>query len=270
MKRIRTLLQKYCAVAVINLHSSTAYTGEVAMRSIMITVILYVLVHLWKAAYSASGATAISGLTVRDTLWYLVLTETIILSKSAFSTRISEEVRDGSLAYTIMRPYNYILYHMSYSLGDSLVKLLMNFAAGALVVLLLEGPPQHFTIVMIPFLLISVILALVLDFCFEGLIGLCAFILEDVSSLQLIYNKILFILGGMLIPLDFFPGWLAALSKALPFNLVLYGPARIFVRGEISAALTILFLQCLWITVMATILFLLYRKAVKYLSINGG
>ena len=94
--------------------------------------------------------------------------------------------------------------------------------------------------------------------------------LEDVSSLQLIYNKILFILGGMLIPLDFFPGWLAALSKALPFNLVLYGPARIFVRGDISTALMILSHQCLWIAVMISILFLFYRKAMKYLSINGG
>ncbi len=270
MKTLRTLLRKYAAVAVINLQSSTAYAGEVAMRSIMIMVILYVLVHLWKAAYGASGNTVIAGLTVRDTLWYLVMTETIILSKSAFSTRISDEVRDGSLAYTILRPYNYIVYHMSYSLGDSLMKLVMNFAAGALVVTLMEGLPQHFSAVRIPFLIMAVILALVLDFCFEGLIGLCAFVLEDVSSLQLIYNKTLFILGGMLIPLDFFPGWLATLSKTLPFNLVLYGPAQIFVKGDISTALSILSLQFLWISVMVSILILLYGRAMKYLSINGG
>jgi len=270
MKRVRTLLGKYLAIAVINFQSSTAYSGEVVMRSIMITVILYVLVHLWKAAYGASGSTAIAGLTVRDTLWYLVLTETLILSKSAFSTRISDEVRDGSLAYTILRPYNYIVYHMSYSLGDSLVKLVMNFAAGGLVVLILEGPPEHFALSSLPFLMMSILLALVLDFCFEGLIGLCAFVLEDVSSLQLIYNKILFILGGMLIPIDFFPGWLAALSKALPFNLILYGPATIFVKGDVTAAAGVILMQSLWILVMAGILFALYGRSMKHLSINGG
>ena len=33
----------------------------------------------------------------------------------------------------------------------------------------------------------------------------------------------------MLIPLDFFPAWLRNVSLILPFNYMMYAPARLFV-----------------------------------------
>jgi ABC-type glutathione transport system ATPase component len=64
-------------------------------------------------------------------------------------------------------------------------------------------------------MLTGILLAMTLNFCVQGMIGLCAFITEDVQSFQIIYQKFLFILGGMLIPLDFFPGWLRDVSLIL-------------------------------------------------------
>lgn len=268
-RRWRLGLDKYAAIAQINLQNNLAYAGELAYRSIFMVVILYVFVQLWRATYRAVGAPTIAGLSFRDTLWYLVMTETLILSKLRFADRMSEEVKDGSLAYTLNRPYNYLLYHWAYGLGDTLMRLAINFSAGAILVTALVGPMPFDPVYALP-LVVSIALALVLDFCFEGLIGLSAFVTEDVSSIQLIYSKILFILGGMLIPLDFFPVWLRDLALALPFNYVIYAPARLFVAFDLARWLQVTCFQVVWIGVFGLALWALFRVGLRYVSINGG
>ena len=108
--RLKLNTIKYSAIAQINLQNSLAYAGEMAYRSIFMIVILYVFVQLWRVTYQAAGTATIAGLSFRDTLWYLVMTETIELSRTRFANQMSDEVKDGSLAYTLSRPYNYLLY----------------------------------------------------------------------------------------------------------------------------------------------------------------
>jgi ABC-2 type transport system permease protein len=260
---------KYGAIAQINLQNSLAYAGELANRSLFMVIILYVFVQLWRATYRAAGAATIAGLSFPDTLWYLVMTETIELSRTRFADQMSEEVKSGSLAYTISRPYNYLLYHWSYGLGDSLLRLVINFTAGTILVTALVGPmplrPAH----VLP-LMVSLALALALNFCIQGLIGLSAFITEDAGSVQIIYQKFLFILGGMLIPLDFFPTWLRNLALSLPFNYIMYAPARLFVSFDWTRWLNVVVMQMVWIGVLGVALWALFRVGLRHVSINGG
>lgn len=269
LRRLQLNTIKYSAIAQINLQNSLAYAGELANRSLFMVLILYVFIQLWKATYSAVGAAAIAGLSFADTLWYLVMTETIELSRSRFANQMSDEVKDGSIAYTLGRPYNYLLYHWSYGLGDTLLRLVINFTAGTILVTLLVGPMPLQPVYILP-LLINILLALALNFCVQGMIGLCAFFTEDIQSLQIIYQKFLFILGGMLIPLDFFPGWLRDFSLSLPFNYMMYAPARLFVQFDWTRWLNVTGMQVLWLGVFGVALWALFRVGLRHVSINGG
>ncbi len=267
--RLRLNTIKYSAIAQINLQNNLAYAGELAYRSIFMVVILYVFVQLWQTTYRVVGAAVIAGLTFSDTLWYLVMTETIELSRSRFANQMSEEVKDGSIAYTISRPYNYLLYHFAYGSGDMLMKLAINFTAGALLVTALVGPMPFNPLYALP-MLASVALAMTLNFCIQGIIGLAAFITEDVTSIQIIYQKFIFILGGMLIPLDFFPDWLKNLALALPFNYIVYAPARLFVSFDWARWLNVVIMQTIWIGIFALALWALFRAGLRHVAINGG
>jgi ABC-2 type transport system permease protein len=77
-------------------------------------------------------------------------------------------------------------------------------------------------------------------------------------------------LGGMLIPLDFYPGWLQVIARALPFSSTTYGPARLFVTPSVELFINVMLLQILWITVLALVLSLAYRRGVAHLTVNGG
>ena len=269
LRRLKLDTIKYSAIAQINLQNSLAYAGELANRSLFMVLILYVFVQLWRATYSALGVPTVAGLSFADTLWYLVMTETIELSRTRFANQMSDEVKDGSIAYTMSRPYNYLLYHWSYGLGDTLLRLAINFTAGTILATLLVGPMPLNPVHALP-LLVSILLAMALNFCIQGMIGLCAFFTEDVQSIQIIYQKFLFILGGMLIPLDFFPGWLKDVSLILPFNTMMYAPARLFVSFDWMRWLNVVAMQLVWIGIFGLALWALFRVGMRYVSINGG
>jgi ABC-2 type transport system permease protein len=117
---------------------------------------------------------------------------------------------------------------------------------------------------------ITVLGAWTLNFCISALIGLSAFVVEDISAFQWVYQKLAFIFGGLLIPLDFYPAWLQNIARALPFSSILYGPARLFVEPSLSAFLSTLGMQLGWIFALSLVLAFAYRRSLAYLTINGG
>src|SRR5215213_2405519 len=102
------------------------------------------------------------------------------------------------------------------------------------------------------------------------MIGLSAFLVEDVSAFMWIYQKLAFLFGGMLIPLDFYPAWLQTIAKALPFAGMTYGPARLFVTPTTELFVSVMALQMIWIVILALLLTFAYRRGVAYLTVNGG
>lgn len=90
------------------------------------------------------------------------------------------------------------------------------------------------------------------------------------AAFEWIYSKFRLILGGVLIPLDFFPDWLRAAALSLPFSYTIYGPARLFVQPEFARFADLLFRQGLWLCLFALLLTAFYRRGARWLAINGG
>ncbi len=229
---------------------------------------MWVFIQLWRTTYGAMGQAVISGLSLRETLWYLMLAETIVLSKPRLATTIAEAVKDGSIAYLLNKPYNFLLYQVSIGLGDSILRMVVNALAGGTIVWLFVGPPPDPR--GWPLVVIALIAAWLIDFCLTAMIGLAAFLTEDIAAFEWIYQKIVFILGGMLIPLDFLPHWLQTIALSTPFAYTVYGPARLFVEPTLLRFATLLLTQGAWLLVLGAILTIFYRKGVAWLAINGG
>ena len=267
--RFRLISLKYGAITQTNLQNQLAYVWDALGRAVFIILIMFIFVQLWTAVYESQGAQEIAGLTLADTIWYFLIAEMIELGKFRHDQRISEEVKDGSIAYTLSRPYNYLSYHFFNGLGETVVKMVLIFLLGLPIVLLNAGLPS-LTLQSLPALLLVLFLALLLDFCMASSIGLLAFVTEDTFSFRLIYQKLMFILGGLLIPLDFLPDWLQRIARLLPFSQVTYAPAKLFIAFEWQLFLVTLALQLFWIAVMGSLLFLQYRWATRRLVVNGG
>lgn len=261
-------VRKYWAIFQITLINSLAYPGELIGRSLMIIPFMWIFYQLWKVTFAASGSDVIGDLTLRDTLWYLMLAETIELGRPPLARTISENVKDGSIAYILNKPYDFLLYHFSTAMGETVFRAVMNAVFGGAVIWWLVGAPAHPEgfLVALP----AVFGAWILHFCIMAMIGLLAFVFEDVSAFMWIFQKFAFILGGMLIPLDFYPSWLQVIAKLLPFSSMIYGPARLFVTPSLSMFVNVMFLQVVWIAALGLLLTLAYRRGITQLTVNGG
>jgi ABC-2 type transport system permease protein len=260
--------RKYWAIFQITLLNSLAYPGELFGRSLMIVPFMWIFYQLWNVTFQSSGTGTINGMTLYSTMWYLMMAETIELSRPLLSRTISDNVKDGSIAYILNKPYSFILYQFSNAMGETVFRAMMNAVMGSAVIWWLVGPPPG------PlgwlFAVVALLGTWILNFCISCLIGLAAFIVEDVNPFVWIYQKFIFILGGFLIPLDLYPGWLQVIAKALPFSALVYGPSKLFVAPTWSLLGQVLFMQGIWIGAIGTVLIISYQRGVKYLTVNGG
>ena len=266
---LQTRVAKYGAITLTNLQNQFAYIWDALGRCVFIVLILFIFVQLWSAVYESEGSLEIAGLSLTATIWYFLVAEMIEIGKFRHDVRITEEVKDGSIAYTLVRPYHYLAYHFFNGLGETVVKMALVFLMGMPIAYFSVGLPTVNPL-HLPAVLLILCGALTLDFIMASSIGLLAFITEDTFSFRLIYQKLIFILGGLLIPLDFLPDWLARIARALPFSQTTYGPAKLFVAFSGPQFRQILAMQLLWIVLLGTLLLVQYRWAVRRLSVNGG
>lgn len=259
---------KYWAIFATQLQNAAAYPLDLLARSLSIVLFMVIFFGLWRATYAAQGTSSIAGFTLRDTLWYLMLAETIVLSRPRMAQQIAQQVKDGSIAYLLNKPYSFLLYQAASSLGDSALRMVFNGLAGGAVVWLMVGPPP--AVWGLPLVLVAMVLGWLIDFCVAALLGLTAFFAEEVAAFEWIYSKLLFLLGGLLLPLEFFPEWLRRIAHALPFAAAIYGPARLFVSPDVGAFANLLATQVAWLLALGLLAQLAYRRGTAFLSINGG
>jgi ABC-2 type transport system permease protein len=234
----------------------------------MMIPFMWIFYQLWKVTFASAGVQSLNGLTLADTLWYLMMAETIELARPPLARTIAENVKDGSIAYLLNKPYDFLLYQFSSTMGEIVFRAAMNMLVGGAIVWWLVGPPPDPR--GWPLALVAVFSAWVLHFCVNAMIGLAAFLVEDVAPFVWIHQKLAFIFGGLLVPLDFYPGWLQTLAGFLPFASMIYAPARLFVKADPASFVSIVGVQWLWILLLGALLALAYRRGLAYLTVNGG
>jgi energy-coupling factor transporter ATP-binding protein EcfA2 len=108
----------------------------------------------------------------------------------------------------------YPLYHLAGFWGETLVRVPINALVGGGVALVAVGWPHTSPSAILATLLLGAG-AITLKGMFGVLIGLSAFWVEDTQPAEWIYNKFVLTIGGLFLPLELFPGWLATIARGL-------------------------------------------------------
>lgn len=267
--RLRRAWRKYAAVLRVSIANNLAYMMEVFFRALLLIVLVFIIGQLWKTTFAARGATILSGFTISDMIWYLVVAEAITMSLPPLTRRIDMEVRSGQLAYLLGRPCSYILYNYAQYMGERLVRLLINAIIGAALALVFVGPP-HFTWMGVVAWPLVTLLALSIEFVAYFSIGLLAFWTEDTNAFSFVFSRLTLVLGGVLAPIEIFPQPLRSIAQALPFSAILYGPARTLIHFELDRFGWLLLQQVITLAGGSLILLAVYSVAIRRVNINGG
>ncbi|HEY0734867.1 MAG TPA: ABC-2 family transporter protein [Herpetosiphonaceae bacterium] len=264
------LLSKTIAVLRITIAARLAYIGEILIRTSFLVMVLYIFTQLWRTTNGSQDVVALTGFEIPQLIWYLAFTEAIIMSAVALGENdVDREVRSGDIAYRLARPLPYPLYHLGAALGERLLRFVLNLIVGALVALIVVGP-----IPLAPLSLLAAfsaaLLGFVVDWIWTFTISLLSFWVEDTMGLHLLYRRAQMLLGGMLIPLSAYPEWLGNITRLLPFQYLVYQPARLFVETTVTG----------WFNLMATLALIglvsllpmlaIYHLGLRRVSAQGG
>lgn len=260
-------MRKYIHVINTEFRNQLAYIPAFVLKNIFFIVIMLIFYTLWKVIYGTEGFTGV--FTFTQMIWYLTFTECIELSKSTIYWDVESEVKGGSIAYSLSRPYSYNLFQISRSLGTSLVKLIpllvLGFTIGFVLVGLLPG---YFKA--LPLGLIVVVGGITLNTIWYLIVALQSFWVEDAFPFLIVLQKITFVFGGLFFPIDFLPEWLQGAAKILPFTYSAYWPAKIMVDFDFGTFLYVLRGQIIWIFVLLGIAAIIFKSAVRRLHVQGG
>ena len=260
-------LRKYTFLAKTSLISKIAYPADVVFRTFFFALVLFIFTQLWGALLGTESS--IAGFSRQQLVWYLMATESVMLSNARIERRIEDDVKSGAVAYILIRPLHFVWYQCSIYFGETLGSLLFNTVTGSVIATVLVGLPP-LSAGFIALIAVVMVLAFLLQFLVKMSIALLAFWVEDTGPFFWIYSKVLFTLGGLFVPLDVYPEWLRRIAVVMPFNYVLYQPARLFVSFNLTDFGQVLKAQALWAVVLTALVLVIYQQGVKKVSVNGG
>ncbi|MGE5599364.1 MAG: ABC transporter permease [Bacteroidota bacterium] len=267
-RKFLRVCRKYAAVAGQAARNHLAYPKDLLGRALFLGLILFVYNQVWGKALGAGGA--FGGFTRAQLTWYMAFTEGIALSFPRLQGTVSEDVKTGNIAYRLNKPLSYLGQLLGQYLGEAAVNAAVTLSAAVAAAFLLAGPWPGFAPGAAAAVLAAVAGGTVLSFFLTAALALSAFWVEDNGPFFWLYSKINFVLGGLLIPVEVYPGLLRRITEYLPFRLVFAGPARLLVRFDRRVLGEILAAQSLWLPIFIALTAMLYRLGVRKLNVNGG
>ncbi|HEU0127263.1 MAG TPA: ABC-2 family transporter protein [Pseudonocardiaceae bacterium] len=179
-----------------------------------------------------------------------------------------ERVRSGDVAVDLLRPVDLQAALLAAELGRASFALLTRFTVPILIGLACYDLTLPNSALRWAAFGLSMLLAVLVSFAIRFLLNLVAFWLLDWRGLVALHGALGTVLGGLVIPIAFFPGWARAAIWATPFPAVIQAPIDIAIgRG---AVLLLLAHQLAWTVCLLAAGRLVLARAVRKLVIQGG
>lgn len=263
-------MRKYIFVFKATLIESLKYVLNILLGFISFFMMLFVFLCLWNYLYSDS-TNIINGYTMQQMIWYVIFTEILWFGSrnKTLTTQITTDIKSGTIAYGINKPYHYILYIIAKHLGDITIKMLLFIGAGLLIGCTFVGALPNFHLYQLPFILISTLFGILINAFIRMTLSVLSFWIEDSLPFHWIYDKLIIVIG-MLFPVEMFPSWAQPAIRCSPIYVVTYGPAKLTIDYSHEVFLKVLLAQMIYFLVTLLLLFVLFQKGVKRLNVNGG
>lgn len=185
-----------------------------------------------------------------------------------------QSIKDGSVAYELLRPYNMYVWWYVKCIAKKLASVSLRFFPIILIAIFLPEPynlqgPESLA----SFVLFLTTLTLG-TFVLTGivmLVQMIGFITYDDRGITIIITTIAELLSGLVLPIPLLPQIIQTVTYFLPFRLVGDLSFRIYSGNiPIAEALQNIWFQIFWIIALILIGSAIMKKATKKIYIQGG
>jgi ABC-2 type transport system permease protein len=258
-----SVLARYWAVVCVAFREQIRDWSALLGRTFFVFVILYIFAQLWVAVASEGGWKIDSASMV----WYLAIAEIPILASPRIVRELEADFRFDLVSGLLTRPIGYFGQRYSEFVGETLAGVLWMAVLVPLQASLLTLSFPFTGMMMIKIALLIVIGSL-LKTTHEFTIGVLACWIGEATPVWWVYQKLLFTLGGLMIPLQFYPDTMREIAYWLPFSPIVNGPASLLLE---PGAFTDVFVRLLlWSLASFGLAYIMVKLAMKKITIQGS
>jgi len=183
---------------------------------------------------------------------------------------LQEKVTYGELTQDLLKPISIFSQFLSRTIADRLFAFLVE----VIPVFVISFIIFHLKLISITatlFFVITLIFAFFINFMLSFIMGLLAFWVSKIESLQWMMFIFTRFLSGEFIPLEFLGSFVFSVSKFLPFYYIRYGAIQIFLgKTTLAESLTFILIQIIWIIFLYLIIKIIWGYALKKYGAVGG
>jgi ABC-2 type transport system permease protein len=229
---------------------------------------VYVAVYL--ALFKGRGT--IGGLDARDTVTYVILTQSLLMAMSAFGNpELSDAIKKGQIAGDLSRPVDFYLYWAAIDLGRAVYYLIFRGVPTLAVGWILFHPRLPASAADAAGFLLCALSGMVVSYVFRFVPNCLAFWTTDARGINYLANTAILFFAGFIVPLNFFPTALRTVALLLPFASLANLPVNVYLGklggAELVAALAT---QAAWIVVLIAAGRFLLARVITRLTVHGG
>lgn len=257
---------KYLAIFNLSfIHTLRNYHSLIGL-SIFLVTCLVIFANLWKIAAAKMGVVS---LNADQLLWYIAFNEWVLIAIPETQENMEQDLRSGRLAYLLPRPISYLGSTFAEALGTLSVHLIVLGLVTFLFTWLQVGS-LPFDIIGLPITLAFGFLAGVVGVIFRMLVGLSAFWLQEVTPFFWIWEKLLFMFGGLILPLTVYPEWMQTFARFTPFPSILGERSALALDFNFQSVIFLTYTLIGWTVIGILSLLFVYRKGLRILNVEGG
>lgn len=264
MKLLHSLLS-------IKAQESAVYRENVMINFAFGLIPLFINIYLWKAIYG-SQQTTIAGYDFTQMITYFVLVFILLNMTSARSiaVNLSELIREGTLNNYFLKPVNFITYQFKLFFAEKIIYI-VNIFIPFIIFFIIIRKYLFFNSSYAVLFLVSVLLAMILNYIIYFILGILTIWLEEISALLDLWGNITSFLSGGIFPLTLLSDNLFTFISILPFKYMVFTPIDIYMGNLLGEKLVLqLIIQIAWIFVLGVLLKIIWEKAIKKYSGYGS
>jgi len=246
------------------------YPGRLLVDTFGIIARCGVLLILYSFVFKLNNGT-INGTTFLFSAWSIFFYFAFsVLRLRDLPLTIMEDVQTGNVEVLFSKPISYLSYRMWWRVGYGLYSFFVITILGSIVLAFFIGlPPTMYASIFIPTLVLTIILGSILTLFMYATVGLLAFWVEDITPIFWMVDKAVMILGGSYLPVALFPPFMYKLSLYSPFG------ASQFITHTVSQTwqtnwYKLIGIQFIWIIFFVVVVYFMFERAKKKISVNGG
>ncbi len=248
-----------------------AYRGMMVIWGFQMLLMPSVLLLAWLSVGKSGGS------MYADSdyfLYYLSMPFVMNLTECWTVYTFPEQVRDGSLSRTLLKPVHPLWLHVLENVTHKAIQLMILLVPLSVLVWVFRAqlPPLELGAAKIAGIAAVLALAAALRFIQSTTLAMTGFWIEHVETLNLVLNQgVWALLGGMIVPVETFPGPIRTLAHLLPYRYSLSFPIEVL-RGGLTTVETLkgLCIATGWIFAFLLLGRHLWRRGLKTFTAYGG